>query len=247
MDNLQKEYEQLLSLQDFSESELNYSLLERQIPLLEQMATMSNCVISVFDCCRRRHAFASQNYSALFGQSVDTDNVSDRIHPDDMPAVWKNAVSAMRYAIQHRENVNDLKFIEEYRICNATGKFVRVIEQQSILETDSAGNIWLALSVLDLSPDQNPLKAVKYGIVSKKGNSFLPVMKSRLEDCKSLSPREIEILHMVKEGQLSKEISEHLRISVHTVNTHRQRILEKLDVDNSMEAVKYASELGLLS
>ncbi|WP_235782360.1 response regulator transcription factor [Phocaeicola paurosaccharolyticus] len=46
---------------------------------------------------------------------------------------------------------------------------------------------------------------------------------------------------------LSKEISEQLFISVHTVNTHRQRILEKLDVNNSMEAVKYASALGLIS
>ncbi|MDR1880928.1 MAG: LuxR C-terminal-related transcriptional regulator, partial [Tannerellaceae bacterium] len=44
-----------------------------------------------------------------------------------------------------------------------------------------------------------------------------------------------------------KEISNQLCISVHTVNTHRQRILEKLDVDNSLEAVKYASALGLLS
>jgi DNA-binding NarL/FixJ family response regulator len=54
-------------------------------------------------------------------------------------------------------------------------------------------------------------------------------------------------LQLVKDGRLSKEISEELHISVHTVNTHRQRILEKLDVDNSMEAVKYASELGLLA
>ena len=55
------------------------------------------------------------------------------------------------------------------------------------------------------------------------------------------------VLQLIKEGLLSKEISEQLSISVHTVNTHRQRILEKLDVNNSMEAVKYASALGLIS
>ena len=45
-----------------------------------------------------------------------------------------------------------------------------------------------------------------------------------------------------KEHVLTPQLS----ISVHTVNTHRQRILEKLKAGNSLEAVRYASELGLL-
>jgi DNA-binding CsgD family transcriptional regulator len=62
----------------------------------------------------------------------------------------------------------------------------------------------------------------------------------------TLSKREIQILQMVKEGLLSKEISTNLDISLHTVNTHRQRVLEKLGANNSMEAVVFASKLGLL-
>jgi DNA-binding NarL/FixJ family response regulator len=38
-----------------------------------------------------------------------------------------------------------------------------------------------------------------------------------------------------------------LRYCSKAFSLNRQRILEKLDVDNSMEAVKYASALGLLS
>jgi len=51
---------------------------------------------------------------------------------------------------------------------------------------------------------------------------------------------------LVKDGFLSKEISDKLSISTHTVNTHRQRILEKLGVNNSMEAINYAAQLGLI-
>jgi DNA-binding CsgD family transcriptional regulator len=62
-----------------------------------------------------------------------------------------------------------------------------------------------------------------------------------------LTKREIEILRYVKDGLLSREISDKLFISVHTVNTHRQRFLEKLGASNSMEAVIFASKFGLLN
>jgi DNA-binding CsgD family transcriptional regulator len=51
---------------------------------------------------------------------------------------------------------------------------------------------------------------------------------------------------MVKDGYLSKEISDKFDISVHTVNTHRRKVLGKLGANNSMEAVVFASKLGLL-
>ena len=45
---------------------------------------------------------------------------------------------------------------------------------------------------------------------------------------------------------LSKEIASTLYISVFTVNKHRQNILEKLSVDNSMEAVQTALAMKLI-
>ena len=62
----------------------------------------------------------------------------------------------------------------------------------------------------------------------------------------ALSRREVEILGLVAVGLASREIADRLFISVATVNNHRQRILEKMQVRNSAEAVRYASELGIL-
>jgi DNA-binding NarL/FixJ family response regulator len=45
---------------------------------------------------------------------------------------------------------------------------------------------------------------------------------------------------------MSKEIADRLFISVNTVNTHRQRILEKLGAESSIEAIRYAKEKGIL-
>ena len=56
-----------------------------------------------------------------------------------------------------------------------------------------------------------------------------------------------EILTFIKNGKLSKEIAAELSISLHTVNRHRQNILEKLHVNNSFEACYKAECLGWIS
>jgi DNA-binding CsgD family transcriptional regulator len=61
-----------------------------------------------------------------------------------------------------------------------------------------------------------------------------------------LTAREKEILQLISKGLISKEIADKLYISVNTVNTHRQRILEKLQADNAIEAIKYASRTGII-
>ena len=244
---LRKEYERNLSLLVFDEAELDYTLPEhRHKPMLTLLANVSNSVITVFDMHVKKHVFASDSFFDLLGRDADIEGMDKKIHPDDIQLLTQNAITAIKHVI-HRENIGDYKFICEYRICNASGEYVRVIEQQSVLEQDKYGNARLALSVLDLSPDQNAFKQVKGCILSVKDNTLLPIQNLFDRNNTELSPREIEILQMVGNGLLSKEISAQLRISVHTVNTHRQRILEKLGADNSMEAVRYASALGLLN
>jgi len=61
-----------------------------------------------------------------------------------------------------------------------------------------------------------------------------------------LSKREIEVLKLANKGMFSKEISEKLFLSIHTVNKHRQNILQKLNADNIIEATAFAKRLGLL-
>eukprot|EP00825_Cyclidium_porcatum_P024122 TRINITY_DN26650_c0_g1_i2.p4 TRINITY_DN26650_c0_g1~~TRINITY_DN26650_c0_g1_i2.p4 ORF type:complete len:108 (+),score=15.68 TRINITY_DN26650_c0_g1_i2:196-519(+) len=60
-----------------------------------------------------------------------------------------------------------------------------------------------------------------------------------------LSDREKEILQLIDQGKMSKEIAPDLSISINTVNRHRQNILEKLHVGNSIEACRIAKVLNL--
>ncbi len=63
----------------------------------------------------------------------------------------------------------------------------------------------------------------------------------------NLTPREREVFHLIVEGQSTKEVARELDISVKTAENHRSRILEKMDVRNTVELVRYAARRGLLN
>jgi DNA-binding NarL/FixJ family response regulator len=65
-------------------------------------------------------------------------------------------------------------------------------------------------------------------------------------DIDPLSPRERQIAKLIAEGHSSKEIAEFLFISVRTVDNHRARIMEKLNLKKVTDLVKYAIEKGYL-
>lgn len=63
----------------------------------------------------------------------------------------------------------------------------------------------------------------------------------------ALSEREREIFQLVAEGHSNKEIADLLSISPTTVETHRARILQKLDLHSTAEIVLYAVRRGVIS
>ena len=60
-----------------------------------------------------------------------------------------------------------------------------------------------------------------------------------------LTDREREIASLIANGYTSSEIAGKLSISVRTVGTHRQHIVEKLDLHGIAEITKYAIRHGL--
>ena len=62
----------------------------------------------------------------------------------------------------------------------------------------------------------------------------------------SLSQREMEILSLLGEGKLKKEIAQQLNISASTVATYIRRIYEKLNVQNAPAAINQAYRAGIL-
>ena len=62
----------------------------------------------------------------------------------------------------------------------------------------------------------------------------------------ALTPREQEVMILVAEGLSTNEISERLFISPKTVENHRSRIMQKLNLHSTIELARYATKLGLI-
>lgn len=60
-----------------------------------------------------------------------------------------------------------------------------------------------------------------------------------------LTTREREVLQLLAEGRTTKEIAAALFVSVNTVDTHRRRTMEKLDLHSIAELTRYAIREGL--
>ncbi|MEJ2448015.1 MAG: response regulator transcription factor [Anaerolineales bacterium] len=99
---------------------------------------------------------------------------------------------------------------------------------------------------------QNILNAIRGvsqgedGWVSREVAAKLGEMTSREDDDQELTPREIEVLSLVVDGQTNREIAFNLEISEKTVEKHLHNVFKKLAVSSRVEAAVLAVEEGLL-
>lgn len=61
-----------------------------------------------------------------------------------------------------------------------------------------------------------------------------------------LSSRERQVLQLIAEGKTNKEIATQLNLSVYTIDSHRGKIMEKLNLHSTGELVRFAMKQGLV-
>ena len=63
---------------------------------------------------------------------------------------------------------------------------------------------------------------------------------------RELTAREEEVLRLIAQGYSNKEISSQLKIAVKTVESHKANLMQKLELRNRTEIVRYAVRQGWL-
>lgn len=245
--------EELWARQHINSLDVDYDMWDKQRESIMEFSKMSQSCIFTVDVFKERYDFASDNFATLFGYNpalIKTirnqgDLLEERIHPDDRRQL-------VEYQIEHGQFIyslpieerNDYQQTFQYRILNTKQQYINIISRQHVIQKDRNGKAWIIMGVLDISPDQTPVNKIKRTIINRKTGEILAPALIPTE--KQLTNREKEILLLIRQGFLSKEIADKLGLSIYTVNNHRKNIMVKLDVNNVIEAINLARDYGII-
>jgi two-component system nitrate/nitrite response regulator NarL len=77
-------------------------------------------------------------------------------------------------------------------------------------------------------------------------NQYLEEAGAEADGSVKLTTRERQVLSMIAEGQSNKEMANHLGVGVRTIETHRERVMNKLDIHSVAGLTKYAITNGIV-
>ena len=208
-------------------------IAQEYIPHLKILEQAGSFAVFLLD--RFGHYYYVTEYVTEDIQASDELNIEKLVHPDDLEVVRRIDKKVWEFldTLPEEEKLT-YKYIYEMRVLDR-GKYVRMIYQMRILAFKDDN--FLGMGIIDLAPEQSANISVRFQIKNCLTDEVVPFAIESATDT-LLTPREREVLALAKQGMFSKEISEKLNISIHTVNRHRQNILEKLQVDNIIEAIR---------
>lgn len=177
--------------------------------------------------------------------SIWEEKLFDRIHPDDLTEKHRLELYFLQFLKslppQHR---CDYHITSPMRMLDKTGRYVAVHHRMFYVQSDPSGNLGLALCLYNYSYTDESIGRDRGSIVNSACGEIRHVEEQSYRDL--LSRREKEILAFIEKGKISKEIAEILSISKNTISRHRQNILAKLRVKNSLEACRIAKRMGII-
>ena len=246
--NINDELEQKLLRQPFSEElekDLDYRLtaaryaqIENAIAVLSDMK--SNTSYICYGGLAERLGIGRRGSYQDIG-SIWEEDIFGCIHPDDLEAKHLEELRFYHFVMSLASEVRPDYYLHSHlRMKDITGQYIKVLHRMFYMAYDTNGCARLALCLYNLSTSDI---SEHFIINSLTGETLAPETYS----CEHLlSNRECEILKLIEQGYMSKEIASELFISVNTVNRHRQNILMKLQATNSVEACRIAKSLNLL-
>ncbi len=173
--------------------------------------------------------------------------VVSSLHPDDR-IFYSVAEQFMKkfYETMTPAEIVHYKYSYTIRIKDRTGEYKHIQHQSIPLDVDENGALKVAINVhTDVGhiTNRSGNHLSIFGLNGRR--SFMgidPFDPEPSSDKSTLSNRENEILVLLDKGFTSNDIAKTLKISAHTVNTHRKNMLRKLNASNTAELLFIARE-----
>ena len=167
-----------------------------------------------------------------------------RFHPDDINLWIKCLQDLMQFTMNNLSDEQRLRmsYTWNYRIRNAKGKYITIIQNTTPLQFDKAQKPIVGLAhytVLDCDAHMDICASAKFLNANNEYETLFYKNESSNHLLNIISNRERDIIRLLITKNTSKEIASNLNISKHTVDTHRRNILKKLNLSSTFELTQY--------
>lgn len=238
--------------QDFAEEQPYAELLDKYKDIARNYAQMENAVAVLSDL----RTNVSYIYYGSFSRMLKIDKCGDEdkvssiwekeifklIHPDDLAGKHLQELCFFHFVKrQPKRKRTNYYLISKLRMKNGTNNYMPVLHRMFYVSAPSNDTLWLALCLYTPLLFDIPARCL---IINSTNGQMTEIGKQ--DSTRILSVREKQVLNLIDKGLTSKKIAETLFISINTVSRHRQEILGKLQVKNSIEACRVAKNLKLI-
>lgn len=157
-------------------------------------------------------------------------------HPDDMSFVAKAEAAALDIILNRIDRTTNKKYKISYcfRLKTIDGSYKLFHHQCIILTTDEEGNVCKALNIhtnINHLTEQNNYKVSVIGLFGEPSYMDIPLISGEEKFFPSqqmlFTKRETQLIQLMAAGLTSAAIADQLFISIHTVNSHRKKIMQK--------------------
>lgn len=204
----------------------------------------------IFNMYKGDVEFISAGVTDVLGYQPDQVNAGmlmEKIHPDDKAFFlnFEYKITEFFKALPF-DKIKNYKVQYDYRIKASNNKYVRILHQAVQIDYDETNfyrTLCLQTDISHIKQEGVPC----FSIIGLEGEPSYYNIKDTDAFKKSydlFTKREREILKCIIECNRSKQISEKLHISLHTVNTHRKNILSKADCTKPVDLVSKAINEG---
>jgi DNA-binding CsgD family transcriptional regulator len=197
--------------------------------------------------------FTSKEIETVLGYHPSEFNmltVIEKAHPDDRPYFLNFENKATEFfATLPIEKFMKYKIRYDYRIKKKNGEYIRILQQSTVIEHDENGGIIRTLvvhtDITHLKAEGKPVFSI-IGLDGEPSYINIDVEKVFSVSKEFLSKREKQVLSLLIEGKLSKEIGDILHISKQTVDKHRKNMVAKNGLKNTAGLISTAIRRGWL-
>ena len=224
------------------------SLERKSLENLESIPLSQNECIYIVDFNKNKLVF-SKGFHNLLGyddKEISIDLISNLFHPDDAVLTNRIIKASILYCVDYPEDSSNNLLYISFRLRKKDGTYIKILSQSSIYDYDKSGRMTCTLikftdiSFIDNTENVNwDFKATNLNKRAFKEHIYKVYQNFFTE-------REIEVIVEIEKGHKNKQIANKLKISEHTVATHRKHILKKANCHNSEDLMVFCRGKGII-